>query len=160
MALKVLTPEVVYDSLVVVMSSTRTRQTDRERERQACERENASRSRAGLGQFVGAGVRPSSSVPTRDRDPTGVHPGHSPAPAADERPDAQPRRPVVDTLSQSEVNQTEAVDTLYLTALSRRPTPEETRLMSGYLSRRKDAREGYSGVLWILLNSSEFALNR
>ena len=31
--------------------------------------------------------------------------------------------------------------------------------MAGYLSRRKDDREGYRGVLWILLNSSEFALN-
>jgi hypothetical protein len=31
--------------------------------------------------------------------------------------------------------------------------------MSGYLSRRANEREGYRGVMWILLNSSEFALN-
>jgi hypothetical protein len=55
--------------------------------------------------------------------------------------------------------ETEAIEILYLAALSRKPTAEEARLMSGYLSRRKDAREGYTGVLWILLNSSEFAIN-
>ena len=68
--------------------------------------------------------------------------------------------PVVKRLALSQVSRAQAIDALYLTVLSRRPTPEETRLMLGYLSRRKDAREGYTGVLWILLNSSEFALNR
>ena len=68
--------------------------------------------------------------------------------------------PVVDRLSRSETSQTEAIEALYLTVLSRRPTTGETRLMGGYLSRRNNAREGYSGVLWILLNCSEFALNR
>jgi hypothetical protein len=66
---------------------------------------------------------------------------------------------VVDKLYTSKASHTEAVTTLYLTVLSRRPTPEEVELMEGYLSRRKDDREGYRGVLWILLNSSEFALN-
>ena len=36
---------------------------------------------------------------------------------------------------------------------------DEVKVMSGYLSKRKDDREGYRGVLWILLNSSEFVLN-
>lgn len=67
---------------------------------------------------------------------------------------------VVDKLCRSTMSRTEAITTLYLTVLSRRPTPEEVELMSGYLSRRKDDREGYRGVVWILLNSSEFALNR
>src|SRR5205823_2771689 len=65
--------------------------------------------------------------------------------------------PVVDQLSG--VSHAEAITTLYLTVLSRRPTPEEVKLMSDYLSKRRDDREGYRGVLWILLNSSEFALN-
>ena len=66
---------------------------------------------------------------------------------------------VVDKLCSSQASHPEAIATLYLTVLSRRPTAEEVELMSGYLSRRKDDREGYRGVLWILLNSSEFALN-
>ena len=44
--------------------------------------------------------------------------------------------------------------------MSRRPSAEEVKALSGYLDRRTDAREGYRGVLWILLNSSEFMLNR
>ncbi|HJZ91423.1 MAG TPA: DUF1549 domain-containing protein [Gemmataceae bacterium] len=66
---------------------------------------------------------------------------------------------LVAKLSNSGASRTEAIATLYLTTLSRRPTTAETELMSSYLSRRKDDREGYRGVLWILLNSSEFALN-
>jgi hypothetical protein len=66
---------------------------------------------------------------------------------------------VVDQLASSRTSHAEAVTTLYLTALSRRPTADEVKLMEGYLSKRKDNREGYRGVLWILLNSSEFALN-
>ncbi len=66
---------------------------------------------------------------------------------------------VVENLLSSKSSRPEAITTLYLTVLSRRPSAEEVELMSGYLARRKDDREGYRGVMWILLNSSEFALN-
>ena len=66
---------------------------------------------------------------------------------------------VVESLLSSKTSRSDAISTLYLTVLSRRPSAEEVELMSGYLSRRKDDREGYRGVIWILLNSSEFALN-
>jgi hypothetical protein len=56
-------------------------------------------------------------------------------------------------------NQADAVEAIYLTVLSRRPTDAETQLMAGYLRDQPDLREGYAGVLWILLNTSEFALN-
>ena len=46
-----------------------------------------------------------------------------------------------------------------LAALSRRPTPAEAQSVSRYLQRRNDPRAGYRGVLWTLLNSSEFAIN-
>lgn len=65
----------------------------------------------------------------------------------------------IERLISSSTDRTEAITTLFLAALSRRPTASEVELMSDYLSRRKDDREGYRGVLWILLNSSEFALN-
>lgn len=67
---------------------------------------------------------------------------------------------IVEKLYSSGASRPDALATLYLTVLSRRPTPAEVELMTGYLSRRKDDREGYRGVLWMLLNSSEFALNR
>src|SRR5262249_40578773 len=66
---------------------------------------------------------------------------------------------LVEQLCRSGASRPEAITTLYLTVLSRRPTPEEVELMTGYLERRKDDREGYRGVLWIMLNSGEFALN-
>jgi hypothetical protein len=67
---------------------------------------------------------------------------------------------IIDRLCDSEVSREEAITALYLTALSRAPRESEVKLLSDYLARRKDAREGYKGVLWILLNSGEFALNR
>src|SRR5207249_4443923 len=67
--------------------------------------------------------------------------------------------PVIDRLVSTRASHTEAITTLYLTVLSRRPTDDEVKLMESYLSKRKDDREGYRGVLWILLNTSEFALN-
>ncbi len=55
----------------------------------------------------------------------------------------------------------QAVEKLYLTVLSRRPTKEENERIAAFLKKTKDnRREAFAGVLWALLNSSEFALNR
>jgi hypothetical protein len=55
----------------------------------------------------------------------------------------------------------EIVEKLYLTVLARRPTSEEAGRIDRYLDRnREDGRQAYAGVLWALMNSSEFALNR
>ena len=53
-----------------------------------------------------------------------------------------------------------AIEKLYLTALSRRPTGDETKKMTEFLGKNQDTRAAYGDVLWVLLNSSEFALNR
>ena len=52
------------------------------------------------------------------------------------------------------------LERLYLTALSRRPTQQETERMLRHVREAPDARTGYGDVMWALLNSSEFALNR
>jgi hypothetical protein len=50
---------------------------------------------------------------------------------------------------------------LYLTVLARRPAPEEVERVNKYLAKTKETRrEAWAGVLWALMNSSEFALNR
>jgi hypothetical protein len=67
--------------------------------------------------------------------------------------------PVVDRLATSRAPAEKAIEELYLTVLSRRPTAKEVELMSAYLAKQRDAKTGYGGVLWILVNSSEFALN-
>jgi hypothetical protein len=68
--------------------------------------------------------------------------------------------PLVEALCSSSASQEQALRALYLAALSREPSPGEVKLLYGYLARRKDPRAGYRGVLWILLNSAEFAINR
>ena len=44
--------------------------------------------------------------------------------------------------------------------MSRRPSDEETKKMTAFLGKQQDTRAAYGDVLWVLLNSSEFALNR
>jgi hypothetical protein len=67
--------------------------------------------------------------------------------------------PIVERLVADGVTTERAVEVLFLSALSRRPTADEQALMAKYLSGKAPA-DGYSGVLWVLLNSGEFVLNR
>ena len=53
-----------------------------------------------------------------------------------------------------------AIEHLYLTALSRRPTAVEVERMKSYISRESTPTKGYSAVFWALLNSAEFINNR
>lgn len=54
---------------------------------------------------------------------------------------------------------------LYLSALSRRPEPDEMARMLAYLDRAFDPKQGgilrgYSDIYWVLVNSAEFTFNR
>jgi hypothetical protein len=51
-----------------------------------------------------------------------------------------------------------ALEQLYLATLARRPTPEENRRLLQYVDKHGPP-QAYSDALWALLNSSEFALN-
>jgi hypothetical protein len=52
------------------------------------------------------------------------------------------------------------IDHLYLATLSRRPTGKEQQRMGAYLAKHKtEAHEGYADVLWVLMNCSEFVMN-
>jgi hypothetical protein len=52
------------------------------------------------------------------------------------------------------------VDQLYLTVLSRKPSAGEKEMMLAHVKKQSDAKTGYADILWAMLNSSEFALNR
>jgi hypothetical protein len=69
--------------------------------------------------------------------------------------------PVVQRLAGSGQGRERVIEQLYLAALARRPSPAEIKLMMDFLDRRKDAspEQGYSAVLWTLLNSAEFVSN-
>jgi YHS domain-containing protein len=54
----------------------------------------------------------------------------------------------------------QAVETLYLATLSRRPSAAELAHMTKYVERRKDRQTAYEDILWVLLKSSEFVMNR
>jgi hypothetical protein len=68
--------------------------------------------------------------------------------------------PIVDHLAAERVSPERAIETLFLAALARRPMAEEQSIMAKYVAGRPTPEAGYSGVLWVLLNSGEFVLNR
>ena len=53
----------------------------------------------------------------------------------------------------------EAIESIYLAALSRRPSAEDRLWMLEYVEGAGDRRAAYQDVLWTLLNSGEFVLN-
>jgi len=54
----------------------------------------------------------------------------------------------------------QTVEWLYLTTLSRRPTGDEQADAQRYLGKAADPAKGYAGVLWMLINRSEYLLVR
>jgi hypothetical protein len=53
----------------------------------------------------------------------------------------------------------DVTDAVYLAAYSRKPTDEERRLVKEFAAAHSDAREAAAGLLWTLLNSAEFVTN-
>jgi hypothetical protein len=51
------------------------------------------------------------------------------------------------------------IDEVYLWTLSRLPTDEERRLCAVYIEQSPTPQAGVSGVMWSLLNTTEFVLN-
>jgi hypothetical protein len=52
-----------------------------------------------------------------------------------------------------------AIENLYLTTLSRKPTEAEITRVMAYLDKESNRSKGYADVLWVLLNGSEFLFN-
>jgi hypothetical protein len=53
----------------------------------------------------------------------------------------------------------EVIRALYLSALSRGPTDAEQATALKYVADHPDTRQAYAGVLWALVNSAEFVVN-
>jgi hypothetical protein len=68
--------------------------------------------------------------------------------------------PLVQRLAAENAPPERAIETLFLATLSRRPSADEQSLMMKYVAGRPNVEDGYSGVLWVLLNTGEFVLNR
>src|SRR5262245_62004662 len=54
----------------------------------------------------------------------------------------------------------EAIERIYLTALSRRPTADEKAMLTAYVAKAGTPMTAYGDILWAVLNSSEFTLVR
>jgi hypothetical protein len=66
---------------------------------------------------------------------------------------------VLDRLVKTAPPRERVVEQLYLATLSRKPAPDEMKQSLAYVSKQKTPREGYNGLLWTLVNRSEFVLN-
>lgn len=54
----------------------------------------------------------------------------------------------------------EAIEKIYLTALSRRPSDDEKKTLTEYVNKSSTRATAYGDILWAVLNSSEFTLVR
>lgn len=63
-------------------------------------------------------------------------------------------------LANSNSSHEQILDELYLTALSRFPSPEERTLMLSALQQSPDRRAAIEDIIWVLLNSREFVFCR
>jgi hypothetical protein len=66
---------------------------------------------------------------------------------------------VVDRLAKLGMPRERVVEQLYLATLSRKPAAEEMTQAVAYIVKQRTPREGYNGLLWTLVNRSEFVLN-
>jgi hypothetical protein len=48
---------------------------------------------------------------------------------------------------------------LYLVALGREPSKEETEALLAYIAKKKDAKTAYEDIVWALINTKEFLFN-
>jgi len=66
----------------------------------------------------------------------------------------------VEGLMKAKSTPEQTVEALYLSTLSRRPTSEEATEAQTFVGKSKDPVKSYNGVLWMLVNRSEFILVR
>ncbi|HUG69149.1 MAG TPA: DUF1549 and DUF1553 domain-containing protein [Pirellulaceae bacterium] len=144
MAIKVLTPEQLYDSLSVVIPATSGRKPFG---RNADPREE-------FVQFFRSEGDPLATAYERGIPQT-LRMMNSPDLFSPRNESATVRRIVEPAAPASE-----AINCFYLHVLARRPTDDERRILDDFLAKHPGNREqAYAEILWSLINSSEFSLN-
>jgi hypothetical protein len=152
MAIKVNSPEQLYDSLVAVLGVPG--------------QQAAARSRKGANQAKKApNVNPRNAfvnffMNEDGSDPTQYQAGIPQALRLMNAPQLSGGGALLQQISKSSRSPAQAIERLYLTTLSRRPTQAESQHMTQYIrTHRGEPGKAYRDILWALLNSSEFALN-
>jgi len=67
---------------------------------------------------------------------------------------------VLAEINKAGLSREKAIERLYLGTVSRRPTADEVKKMLEYADKQSDLKTAYGDILWALTNSSEFAMNR
>ena len=69
------------------------------------------------------------------------------------------RRSRTAQLAESDLSNSSVVEELYLSTLSRWPSPEEHQLMETTLADSNNRRQAIEDIFWTLLNTREFVFN-
>lgn len=148
MAVKVMEPEVLYDSLTVAMGAEPSGGGGFARGGGGGQRGPAPSGRQAFVNFF-----------------TTKEPGDDPAEFGYGIPQflrlinsAQFNRtgPTIDKLPKSDATPEAAIETMFLATVSRRPEPAELKKFTEYMETRSDPKSAYTGAFWVLLNSAEF----
>jgi hypothetical protein len=149
MAIKVNSPEQLYDSLVAVVGQP-ARQAPRPPAKQANNRPGPNARTV----FVNFFLNEDGS------DPTQYQAGIPQALRLMNSPQLSGSAVVLEQALKTLHTPVQVIERFYLATLSRRPTPAESQRLANFVrSHGAEARKAYRDVLWALLNSSEFALN-
>jgi hypothetical protein len=149
MTMKVMTPEQLYDSLTQVAGATQMAQA---REKAAAQnKQGGNGPRDQFVQFFLAGAEEPSLTDYEAGIPQALR-------MMNGRLSANPA--VVRAFVKPGAKPAEVIESIYLAALSRRPTDGEVAKLTAYVSKAATPAEGYGDVLWAVLNSSEFAMVR
>jgi hypothetical protein len=147
MAVKVLTPEQLYDSLAIVVPPSGTPKGGRN----ADPREEFVR-------FFRSEGEPNPMAYTRGIPQT-LRMMNSPQLLSPSHEAALVRR-IVESGSLGSEKTADALERLYVHVLARKPTDDERKTLDDFLAKHPGERdEAYAEILWALINSSEFSLN-
>jgi len=152
---KIMTPEVLYDSLCLALGVTELRGS------------TGGRGRGFGGGFPGPGGGNSRAAfvnffNTKEDggDPTEMSFGVPQFLRLMNSQSFNQGGAVIDKMVKEGASTEKVIEALFLTTLSRRPTEAEVKKLSAYVAKKEEPKAGYSGVLWVLVNSAEFVCVR
>ncbi len=148
MAVKVLSPEQLYDSLTQVTGRGAAAPGRRAQQQQQAQRNQNNPRAAFVAFFQG----------DENADPTEYQAGIPQALRLMNSPQMNNAALLAEAVKGGK-KPAEVVEHLYLATLSRRPTEAESQKLTGYVAKQGDARQAYGDILWALLNCSEFTTN-
>jgi hypothetical protein len=154
MTVKVMSAEVLYDSLCAALGTTELRTTGG----------GPGRGAGAAGRGAPAGPREAFvnffSTKEDSDDPTEFSLGIPQFLRLMNSQQFNEAGPALEKLIKDGASTDKVLEALYLTTLSRRPTEDEVKKLSAFIAKKKEPKDGYVAVLWVLLNSAEFVCIR